>query len=82
MARKKKKYKNIKLEQSELTPTAIGIFESKKKSAIGTIVILGIFILDIESILLQTNGLSIYSPALYNYSIVVEYINTNKKERR
>lgn len=45
MARKKKKYKNIKLEQSELTPTAIGIFESKKKSAIGTIVILGIFIL-------------------------------------
>ena len=45
MARKKKKYKNIKLEQSELTPTAIVIFESKKKSAIGTIVILGIFIL-------------------------------------
>ena len=31
MARKKKKYKNIKLEQSELTPTAIGIFESKKR---------------------------------------------------
>ena len=45
MARKNKRYKNIKLEQNELTPTAIGIFESKKKSAIGTIVILGIFIL-------------------------------------
>jgi hypothetical protein len=45
MARKNKRYKNIKLEQNELTPTAIGIFESKKKSAIGTVVILGIFIL-------------------------------------
>lgn len=45
MARKKKRYKNIKLEQSELTPTAIGIFENRKKSSIGTVVILGIFIL-------------------------------------
>jgi len=45
MARKKKRYKNIKLEQTELTPTAIGMFESRRKSSIGTIIILGIFIL-------------------------------------
>jgi len=45
MAGKKKKYKNIKLEQTELTPTAIGIFENRKKSSIGTILLLGIFIL-------------------------------------
>ena len=44
MARKKR-YKNIKLEQAELTPTAIGMFESRKKSSIGTVIILGIFIL-------------------------------------
>lgn len=47
MARKKKRYKNIKLEQTELTPTAIGLFESRKKSSIGTVVILGIFILTV-----------------------------------
>ena len=45
MARKNKRYKNIKLEQNELTPTAIGIFESRRKSSIGTVLILGIFIL-------------------------------------
>lgn len=45
MARKKRRYKNIKLEQTELTPTAIGMFENRRKSSIGTIMILGIFIL-------------------------------------
>ena len=45
MARKKKRYKNIKLEQNELTPTAIGMFENRRKSSIGTVIILGIFIL-------------------------------------
>lgn len=43
MARKRR-YKNIKLEQNELTPTAIGMFENRKASSIGTVFILGIFI--------------------------------------
>lgn len=47
MARNKKKYKNIKLEQTELTPTTIGMFESRRKSSIGTVIILGIFILTV-----------------------------------
>lgn len=45
MAGKRKKYKNMKLEQNELMPTAIGIFETRKKGSFGTILILGIFIL-------------------------------------
>lgn len=43
----KKKYKNIKIEQNELQPVAIGMFESRKKSSIGTFLILAIFILTI-----------------------------------
>lgn len=44
MAGKKKKFKNIKLEQTELTPTSIGIFENRRKSSVGTVLILGVFI--------------------------------------
>lgn len=41
----KPKYKNIKLEQQELTPTALGAFESRKRSSISTFIILSIFVL-------------------------------------
>lgn len=41
----KKKIKNIKLEQDELKPTTIGIFENRKKSSIGIFIILTIFVL-------------------------------------
>lgn len=41
----KKKYKNIKVEQEELKPIAIGAFESRKKTSIGTFIILTIFVL-------------------------------------
>ena len=41
----KKKYKNIKVEQDELKPIAIGAFESRKKTSIGTFIILTIFVL-------------------------------------
>lgn len=41
----KKRIRNIKLEQNELMPTTIGIFESKKKSPIGIVLILTIFVL-------------------------------------
>ena len=41
----KKKYKNFKVEQDELKPIAIGAFESRKKTSIGTFIILTIFIL-------------------------------------
>lgn len=41
----RKKYKNIKIEQEELKPLAIGAFESRKKTSIGTFIILTIFIL-------------------------------------
>lgn len=42
---KKKRIKNFKLEQVELKPMTIGMFESRKKSSIGTFVILTIFVL-------------------------------------
>lgn len=41
----KKKIKNMKLEQDELKPTTIGIFENRKKSSIGIVIILTIFVL-------------------------------------
>ena len=41
----KKKYKNIKLEQDELKPIAIGAFESRKKTSIGIFIILTLFTL-------------------------------------
>ncbi len=66
MARnKKKRYKNIKLEQSELTSTPIGIFENKRKNSIGTVIILGIFILAV-----------IFLPEISEY--VNKYINSTK----
>lgn len=42
---KKKRIKNFKLEQEELQPLTIGVFESRKKSSIGTVVILLLFVL-------------------------------------
>lgn len=42
---KKKKIKNIALEQTELTPTTIGIFENRKKNSIGVFVLLTLFVL-------------------------------------
>ena len=41
----KKKYKNIKVEQEELKPIAIGAFESRKKTSVGIFIILTIFVL-------------------------------------
>ena len=41
----KKKYKNVKLEQEELKPIAIGAFESRKKTSIGIFIILTLFVL-------------------------------------
>lgn len=41
---KNKKIKNMKLEQNDLMPTTIGRFESRKRSSIGTVIILVIFI--------------------------------------
>lgn len=41
----KQKIKNFKLEQNELKPITIGIFESRRKSSIGIFLILTIFIL-------------------------------------
>jgi len=45
MGNKKKKIKNFKLEQDELKPMTIGMFESRKRSSIGTFIILTIFVL-------------------------------------
>ncbi len=42
---KKQKFKNVKLEQQELQPTTIGAFENRKKSSLGTFLILATFIL-------------------------------------
>lgn len=64
MARKKQKLKNIKLEQTELTPVTIGMFESRKKSSIGTVLILGVFILAV-----------IFLPEISDY--VNQYLNKN-----
>lgn len=44
MARRRK-YKNVKLEQTELTSTPIGAFENRKKSSIGAFFIIGVFVL-------------------------------------
>ena len=41
----KKKYKNVKVEQEELKPIAIGAFESRKKTSVGIFIILTIFVL-------------------------------------
>ena len=41
----KKKYKNVKIEQEELKPIAIGAFESRKKTSLGIFVILTLFVL-------------------------------------
>ena len=41
----KKKYRNVKLEQDELKPIAIGAFESRKRTSIGTFIIITLFIL-------------------------------------
>lgn len=41
----KKKFKNFKIEQEELKPISIGAFESRKKTSIGTFIILTIFVL-------------------------------------
>ena len=41
----RKKIKNFKLEQDELKPLTIGIFESRKKSSLGIFVILTFFVL-------------------------------------
>lgn len=41
----KKKYKNMKIEQEELKPIAVGAFESRKRTSIGTFIILTFFFL-------------------------------------
>lgn len=41
----KKKIRNIKLEQNELKATTIGIFENRKKSSVGIVLILTIFVM-------------------------------------
>ncbi len=41
----KQNIKNFKLEQEELKPMTIGVFESRKKSSVGIFIILSIFIL-------------------------------------
>lgn len=41
----RKKIKNMKLEQEELKPITVGVFESRKRSSIGTFLILTIFVL-------------------------------------
>jgi len=41
----KRKIRNIKLEQNELQSTTIGMFESRKKSSLGTFFVLTIFVL-------------------------------------
>lgn len=43
----RKKIKNMKIEQEELKPITVGVFESRKKSSIGTFLILTIFIVAI-----------------------------------
>lgn len=58
----KKKYKNIKVEQDELKPIAIGEFENRKKTSIGIFIILTIFVLVV-----------IFLPEIS--SIVNEYLN-------
>lgn len=42
---KNKKSSNIKLEQEELKPIVIGVFESRKKSSVGIVLILTTFVL-------------------------------------
>lgn len=41
----KKKIRNIKLEHNELKATTIGIFENRKKSSVGIVLILAIFVM-------------------------------------
>lgn len=42
--KKKLKIKNMKLEQNELQSTTIGVFENRKKSSIGVVILLAFFI--------------------------------------
>ena len=58
----KKRYKNIKIEQEELKPIAIGEFESRRKTSIGIFIILTIFVLVV-----------IFLPQIS--SIINEYLN-------
>lgn len=60
----KKKYKNIKIEQDELKPIAIGAFESRKKTSIGIFIILTIFVLAV-----------VFLPELSDF--INEYLNQN-----
>lgn len=60
----KKKYKNMKIEQEELKPIAVGAFESRKKTSIGTVIILTFFILVV-----------VFLPQISD--IVNEYLNLN-----
>lgn len=62
----KRKYKNIKLEQDELKPISIGAFESRKKSSIGTFIIITIFVLVV-----------IFLPQISD--AVDEYLNKNQQ---
>ena len=39
-----KKIKNMKLEQNDLTPTTIGVFENRKRSSVGAIILIIIFV--------------------------------------
>ena len=41
----RKKYKNFKVEQEELKPITIGVFESRKKTSLSIFVILTLFVL-------------------------------------
>lgn len=41
----RKRIKNIKLEHEELKPTTIGVFENRRKSSLGILIILSIFVL-------------------------------------
>lgn len=63
----KKKYENIKLEQKELESVAIGEYGSKKKSSIGTFIIITIFVVAI-----------IFLPEISSYvtGLVSEWLGT------
>ena len=64
----KKRYKNIKIEQEELKPIAIGEFESRRKTSIGIFIILTIFVLVV-----------IFLPQIS--SIINEYLKIRKIKR-
>ncbi|MCM1052538.1 MAG: hypothetical protein NC483_00985 [Ruminococcus sp.] len=70
---KKQKFKNVKLEQQELQPTTIGAFENRKKSSLGTFLILAIFIL----VIVFLPEISEYVDAYFNPVINVPGTNGN-----